>query len=575
MALLAATAPNAPLEGRALAYAAEAFRVVEAGRARALLDLLSEAGGGNLDAGVPADLAQRRRENLARQQEIAQQLTGVSLTGEPPKEPVEQLEAELERLNTEYDSVENQIRLGSPRYAALTAAQPLELADVQRQVLDEGTVLLEYSLGTERSYLWAVTDKTVALSELPARSAVEQQASALREQIVPQSLRRSIVELANSPVRGLAGDRGLGVAANNPGAAGGVGAFAAAAHTLYQSIAAPAAATFSGKRLLVVADGALNYIPFEALVSAEGVDYATLAYLIKTNEIIYAPSASVVAAVRQQAGGAAAANAARGMLLVADPVFDAGDPRARPVPKGNAGSDNNSNSSGGATDARGLALGGALADFAPSTAGNAPANANGGGLRLARLNGTRAEAQQIAQLARAAGLSPDVWLDLDADEAKLRAGDMTKYRVLHVATHGLLDTTRPQFTGVVLSLVGNRDADGFLRTDEVFGLRLGTPLVMLSACETGLGKEKRGEGVIGLTRAFMYAGAPTVGVSLWSVADRSTAELMSAFYQRLLARSSPATPAAALRAAQRQMIDGRKFSAPFYWAPFVLVGDWR
>jgi CHAT domain-containing protein len=97
---------------------------------------------------------------------------------------------------------------------------------------------------------------------------------------------------------------------------------------------------------------------------------------------------------------------------------------------------------------------------------------------------------------------------------------------------------------------------------------------MLSACETGLGKERRGEGVIGLTRAFMYAGAPTVGVSLWSVSDKSTADLMIDFYKRLLSRPSPA-PRAAMRAAQVAMIEGKKHSAPFHWASFVLVGDWR
>jgi CHAT domain-containing protein len=151
--------------------------------------------------------------------------------------------------------------------------------------------------------------------------------------------------------------------------------------------------------------------------------------------------------------------------------------------------------------------------------------------------------------------------------------------VLHIATHGLLDAERPQFTGLVLTLVGNKGQDGFLRTDEVFNLRLGSPLVMLSACETGLGKEKRGEGVMGLTRAFMYAGAPTVGVSLWSVPDKSTAELMIDFYKRLLATpaggATNVSASAAMRNAQLAMISGKKYSAPVYWAPFVLVGDWR
>ena len=162
-----------------------------------------------------------------------------------------------------------------------------------------------------------------------------------------------------------------------------------------------------------------------------------------------------------------------------------------------------------------------------------------GGFRLARLSGTRTEADEISKIAKSGGAQADVWTDLNANEDNVRSRDLGGYRVLHVATHGLLDAERPQFTGVVLSLVGNKSNDGFLRTDEIFNLKLGSPLVMLSACETGLGKEKRGEGVIGLTRAFMYAGAPR-GVSLWSVADRSTAELMTDFYKRPAGLSSPA-----------------------------------
>lgn len=200
---------------------------------------------------------------------------------------------------------------------------------------------------------------------------------------------------------------------------------------------------------------------------------------------------------------------------------------------------------------------------------------NGSGLQFARLSGTRTEAEGIAKVARTGGSQSDLWLDLNASEDNVRNRDVAGYRVVHIATHGLLDAERPQFSGVVLSLVGNKTGDGFLRTDEVFNLKLGAPLVMLSACETGLGKEKRGEGVIGLTRAFMYAGAPTVGVSLWSVADKSTAELMTDFYQRLLGSSTANSPSVALREAQLAMINGKKYSAPFYWAPFVLVGEWR
>ena len=328
----------------------------------------------------------------------------------------------------------------------------------------------------------------------------------------------------------------------------------------YTVVLEPTAATIGDKRLLVVADGALNYIPFEVLLkSPDSGDFLSLGYLVKSNEIIYAPSVSVVGAIKQQR----TKPAGRAMLSIADPVFNSSDARAHKT--GTAPAND--------AEVRGLGIQSALTDVTGSTAPTT-ANSTVEGLPLVRLQGTRTEAEQISRLAKSSGAQTDVWLDLDANEDNLDTRDVTKYRIIHVATHGLLNAERPQFTGVVLSLVGNKTHDGFVRTDEVFNLRLGSPLVMLSACETGLGKETRGEGVMGLTRAFMYAGAPTVGVSLWSVADKSTADLMTDFYKRLLT-TGDATSSGALRAAQLAMISGKKYSAPFYWAPFVLLGDWN
>jgi CHAT domain-containing protein len=315
----------------------------------------------------------------------------------------------------------------------------------------------------------------------------------------------------------------------------------------------------SDKRVLVVADGSLNYIPFEALVkTATGASYASLDYLIKSNEIVYAPSASVVSAIREQRGSGPIGRDGS-ILIIADPIFNSDDPRLKGLHIAETSS-----------ESRGLGL--ALQTSVNDVAGSGEV-ASTGKLRLARLPGTRTEAEAIANITRTAGAKPDMWIDLAANEDKLHTADVNNYRIVHIATHGLLDVERPQFTGVVLSLVGNTTADGFVRTDEIFNLKMSPALVMLSACETGLGKEKRGEGVIGLTRAFMYAGAATVGVSLWSVADKSTAELMTNFYKNLLAAHSP--PSSALRDAQLAMIADGKHSAPFYWAPFVLVGEWR
>jgi len=546
-ALLSAGGSGAALSGKSLDYAAESFRIAEAGRARSLLDMLGEVNA-QITEGVPADLLKKKQANLDRQQQIAEQLTGITLSGDQKQKPSD-LESQLDKLQTEFDQLENQIRTASPKYAALTGPQPLTLAEVQQKVLDDNTALLEYALGADHSYLFTVTKSGVSLYKLPPRAEVDKLATDFRAQLIPPKLQRRIVGIDVAADQ----QRGLGIV---QGPSEDLPPFVAASNALYKGAIEPAAAVIGDKRILVVADGALNYIPFEALVkNSDGPDYASLNYLVKTNEIVYSPSASVIAAIRQ----GAASTAGKAMLVVADPVFSADDPRA----KGGSAA-----ASSGETRGLGLGLEAAVNDVSPDAA------ATSGGLRLARLAGTRTEADEISAIAKTGGGQADLWTDLNASEDNVKSRDVSNYRYVHVATHGLLDAERPQFTGVVLSLVGNKTNDGFLRTDEIFNLKLGSPLVMLSACETGLGKEKRGEGVIGLTRAFMYAGAPTVGVSLWSVADKSTADLMTDFYKRLLV-ATPQASGAAMRDAQLAMINGKKYSAPFYWAPFVLVGEWK
>jgi CHAT domain-containing protein len=373
---------------------------------------------------------------------------------------------------------------------------------------------------------------------------MDQLAMDFRAQLIPPKLQRRNVGIDVADQQ-----RGLGLSTANPPPD--TAAFSRASHALYKVALAPAASMIGNRRLVIVADGALNFVPFEALVTTErGGDYSSLDYLIKTNKVSYAPSASVTAAVRDQKRAAG-----RNVLLVADPVFSANDPRLQ-----------TGSTASRLEVTRGLGLDSAVKDATGESQSGPPT--------LPRLVGTRIEAEQIERLAKASGAQGDLWLDLGANEDDLKHRDIQGYRVLHVATHGVLDATRPQFSGLVLSLVGNKsDDDGYLRTGEVFNLRLGAPLVMLSACETGLGKVKRGEGVVGLSQAFMYAGATTVGVTLWSVADKPTAELMTDFYQRLLGPNPSSSDA--MRAAQLAMISGKKYSAPYYWAPFVLVGEWK
>jgi CHAT domain-containing protein len=189
-----------------------------------------------------------------------------------------------------------------------------------------------------------------------------------------------------------------------------------------------------------------------------------------------------------------------------------------------------------------------------------------------RLRFSRNEAEEIARLAPSATLKA---LDFDASRKTAMSPDLAQYRIVHFATHSLLNNEHPELSGVVLSLVDRdgRQQNGFLRLYDIYNLRLGSDLVVLSACQTALGEEIKGEGLIGLTRGFLYAGAPRVVATLWEIDDRTTAEAMKKFYEFMLARGE--RPAAALRDAQVAMWKTRGWDAPYYWAAFTLQGEWR
>ena len=165
--------------------------------------------------------------------------------------------------------------------------------------------------------------------------------------------------------------------------------------------------------------------------------------------------------------------------------------------------------------------------------------------------------------------------DFQASRALATSGELGSYRLVHFATHGFLNSEHPDLSGLVLSLVDRdgRAQDGFLRLGDIYNLRLAADVVVLSACQSALGKAVRGEGLVGLTRGFMYAGAPRVVASLWQVDDESTAELMRRFYQAMLERKL--APAAALRAAQLELRATKRWASPYYWAAFILQGEWR
>jgi CHAT domain-containing protein len=186
---------------------------------------------------------------------------------------------------------------------------------------------------------------------------------------------------------------------------------------------------------------------------------------------------------------------------------------------------------------------------------------------LNELPGTEKEVNTIASLF---GKAAQVATFKEANETSIKKSDLSHFNYLHFATHGIVDETEPELSRIFLN-TGSED-DGDLYSGEIYNLQLKADLAVLSACQTGLGKFSKGEGVIGLSRALTYAGAKSIIVSFWSVADESTAELMTEFYKTLLQNKSKDF-SQALRQAKLQLIKNQKFSTPYYWAPFILIGD--
>jgi CHAT domain-containing protein len=318
-----------------------------------------------------------------------------------------------------------------------------------------------------------------------------------------------------------------------------------------------------GKRLLIVGSGALDYLPFAALpVPSNDKGYRPL---IAEHEIVNLPSATVLSVIRRETTGRALAP--KTLAVLADPVFDANDPRLAMSARRKAGNQEIAVNTRSITESPSSMPGGPD----PSPLMRAVRSMDRGD--LTRLPFSREEADAIAELVPARSLLKAT--DFQASRAKALSGELGNYRILHFATHGLLNSKHPELSGLVLSLVdaSGKAQDGFLRMHEIYNLRLPAEVVVLSACQTGLGKEIKGEGLVGLARGFMYAGAQRVVASLWQVDDLATAQLMKHFYRGML--KDGMRPAAALRAAQLEMMKRKQWSSPFFWAAFVMQGEWR
>jgi CHAT domain-containing protein/tetratricopeptide (TPR) repeat protein len=485
-----------PLKG----YNTEAFHVSERSRTRTLVELLDEA---KIDIRKDADPNLLEKESTLQNKfnELEKQLLDEK-THSHSKDKENSIKEERKNLLSELKNIQERISKASPHYAALTQQNPselsLNLSEVQQHVLDSDTVLLQYYLGKENSYLWAVTQEKMMSYQIPSQEKIKK---------LTNKLRQAILHKVNA-----------------------IDDIAKAASQLSQMILYPAADMLNKKRILVVADEVLQYIPFSVLSLPQSQQP-----LITRYEIVHLPSSSSLAILRKNLK--TRKEAPKTLAVFADPVFSQKDKRVK---------DKQSTSSVQQI----LYLKG-----------------------LKRLPGTRREAKAILELVPDSMKS--AFFGFEANLSHVKSPQLSQYRIVHFATHGIIDTTIPELSRVVLSLVDEKGnfINGFLRLHEIYNLNLRSELVVISACKTGLGKEIKGEGMVGLTGGFMYAGSPRVLVSLWKVRDRATAEIMKRFYQLMIENKLP--PITALRQAQLAMQRETQWKSPYYWAAFILQGEWQ
>ncbi len=610
-------------------FDAAALQASERARARSLLDLLSESRA-DIRQGAPPNLLEVERS--LQQQINAKAAARTRLLSDKRTEAqAASFDKEIAELSTRYHEVEVQIRQSSPRYASLTQPQPLSATEIQQQ-LDDNTVLLEFTLGDKQSWLWAVTPSSLNSYLLPSSKEIEPLARKIYELLTARQLKKGETEVQYQSRITQAEAQWQSESA-------------LLSHLLFGQLATKLQQEWKGKRLVIVASGALEYIPFaalpvpvaggqwavvsEAVVSEAGVggqgsevskagvggqgagvskedsrshkvtrqdiskdrppttdhrppttdhrplttDHRPLTAgyrpLIAEHEIVNIPSASALAALRKETVGRKSAE--KLVAVIADPVFELNDPRVlnalknppnhqllSSVRSGNEGLSNVESPTSSDT-----ALLHSLRSFDLR-------NQRGG---FSRLPFSRDEADAIIALAKQTSFLKAT--DFQATRAIATNGQLARFRIVHFATHGLLNSERPELSGLVLSLVDEhgRPQDGFLRLHEIYNLNLRADLIVLSACQTALGKQIRGEGLVGLTRGFMYAGAERVVASLWQVDDLATAELMKRFYRAMLKEGKQASEA--LRLAQLEMLKQKRWSAPYFWAAFTIQGEWK
>lgn len=515
-----------PIKG----YNAQALYIQELSQARTLVDLLRE-GQINIREGINSDLIDKEKELIQLVNKNTESLIRLLNKANSPLEDKEKLDKQIQELELELEQVQGKIRQSNPRYAAIKNPKTLKLEEIQKEVLDDDTILLEYSLGKDASYLWAVTNKSINSYKLPSKEEIEK----ISNQVLVYY--RTFFHPENETEK----DKKRNIAKEE--------LFIKGANNFSQILLGSVANQLGNKRLLIVADGILQYVPFAALPdpSKMGKEFYPL---VVEHEVVTMPSASTMGVLRSQFAGRKPAK--KSIMVLADPVFTIEDERLAINANKKQPLIANINNKTEQKNEINLATRGFRGD-------------------LTRLISASEEAKTIGEIYKDANIA----LGVKANLSTATSLELSDYGILHFATHGFFNSLQPELSGLVLSLFDDqgKEQNGYLTANYIYNLKLNADLVVLSACETGFGKEVKGEGILGLTRGFMYAGAERVIFTSWSVSDESTSVLMSKFYTAM--KKDGLTPAAALRQAQIAMWKDKKWSLPYYWAAFQIQGEWK
>lgn len=502
-------------------FDAEALLVYEKSRARLLLDLVNESRA-KIREGASKELIDKETELRAL---IRAQAAYKMELPSNQKDPAELAEAEnqLNDLKAQYQQVEAQVRQQNPYLSSLEQLAPLSVEQIRKELRDTDSILLEYSLGEKRSFLWAVTSQSMEMFELPERKSIE---DAAREFYELLTMRQRLVGSSDYRVRIEEAEKRLPEITN------------ALSHILLGQVAG----RLGNKRLVLVVEGALQYVPFSALPLPVNQNVGRQTLLLETNEIVTQPSFSALLAIRNNRPKHVI-SPNKLVAVIADPVLSRNDDRVQGQP---------------------------ATALASTDKTQTPETVTRDG--LTRLAHASEEADAIY------GVAP--WSTtmmakgFDASRETAMSPNVGQYQIVHFATHGFVDTEHPELSGIVLTMVDRNGAktDGLMPLHDIYSLDLSAELTVLSACQTAIGKDIKGEGFVGLSHAFMSAGSKSVVASLWKVDDRATSDLMRDFYDAMLKQGM--SPAAALRSAQLKMLRDNGRSAPYYWAGFVLQGEY-